>query len=61
MSRATISNYLLGRRTSRMLDDEMPRIADLLVETKGACIDNANGKSVRSRLRRLRARRKGKK
>jgi len=58
VNRSTITRYLEGGIPSRMLDDEMPRIAALLTETGGRCIDSANGKSVRSQLRRLRARRK---
>ncbi len=61
VSKATITKYLNGLLSSRMLDDEMPRIAALLLETGGTCIDDVNGKSVRSQLRRLRARRKARK
>ena len=58
VSRPTVSKYLAGKLRSRMLDEEIPRIAALLEETNGRCIDSANGKSVRSQLRRIRARRK---
>jgi len=58
VSRPTVSKYLAGVLSSRMLDEEIPRIAALLEETGGKCIDSANGKSVRSQLRRIRARRK---
>jgi hypothetical protein len=60
VNRVTVWKYLNGLISSRMLDEEMPRIAAMLIETNGKCIDSANGKSVRSQLRRLRAMRKRK-
>ena len=56
---ATVSGWLRGKRVSTILDAEMPRLAQLLKDSKGACIHDANGPSVRSRIGRLRRKPKG--
>jgi hypothetical protein len=34
---ATVSKWLRGKPASKILDSEMPRLAQLLRDTKGAC------------------------
>lgn len=51
VSRQTVSAWLMDKKTSRRLDEEMPKLAAELIRTKGRCITgDINGKSVRSQL-----------
>lgn len=54
VTRGTVSKWLRGLPVSKVLNQKMPGLAQRLIETDGACIRDANGPSVRSKVGRLR-------
>ena len=54
VSNSTVSHWLHGTKSSARLDAAMPALAEELVRTNGDCINDINGKSVRSKIGRMR-------
>jgi hypothetical protein len=59
VKKPTISQWLHGKKSSGYLDSEMPKLAQRLQDSAGACIHDVSGPSVRSRIARLRRTKEG--
>lgn len=59
VNKSTITRYLSGSLASERLDRELPPLVTRLRSTKGECM-GVDGKSVRERLKRLKAAQKRK-